>query len=346
MSSSITWIEIDPVDTLFFRGAESMEAGENHEVDTMFPPMPSTIIGAIRTAILGQRGLSPVDYLEEPEKWTDKYPLLGTPGEPGFDLSGPFIIKESGILLLPVPAHWYGALPEKMKWEEDYEVQAAAPLKSNSLGLCGSVSNPFWVHQPAGKDMKPLAGYWTTGKAFKVMRKGKGVIRFTKRCSQIEPDQAAILSTDSLYVREERLGIALSEQHTAKEGHLYSAGHVRLREGIRIVAGINSSCEQCLDEEGIVQLGGEQRICRYRLRKDIDLPENPSGDFLFSMTAIPLDRIPAAIRDKPRASGKLVRIGGWDMQKKFHKPMAAWLPAGTVFDKQGINIEAPQFLSI
>lgn len=40
-----TWLEIEPADTLFFRGAESMEAGENHEADTI-------IMVPIRTGVL------------------------------------------------------------------------------------------------------------------------------------------------------------------------------------------------------------------------------------------------------------------------------------------------------
>ena len=69
----IDWIEIDPLDTLFFGGTESMVAGENHEADTMFPPMPATLTGAVRSAILGQKGILPAEYLDEPEKWLARY---------------------------------------------------------------------------------------------------------------------------------------------------------------------------------------------------------------------------------------------------------------------------------
>lgn len=95
--STTTWLAIDPVDTLFFRGAESMEAGENHEVDTMFPPMPATITGAIRTAVLRQNGIAPADYLKNPATWQRQYPLLGIPNQPGFSLIGPLFLVDENL---------------------------------------------------------------------------------------------------------------------------------------------------------------------------------------------------------------------------------------------------------
>jgi CRISPR-associated protein Cmr3 len=44
MASEIRqWIEIDPLDTLFFRGSEPMVAGESHEVGSLFPPIESIL---------------------------------------------------------------------------------------------------------------------------------------------------------------------------------------------------------------------------------------------------------------------------------------------------------------
>lgn len=164
------WLEIDPIDTLFFRGAEAMEAGEHHEVDTMFPPMPSTITGAIRAAILRQRGITPAAYLASPEAWQARYPLLGLPRQPGFQLIGPLFLAGQDRLLLPVPAHWYGDLPDsEMIWNTKYQVQAASLLSDNRLGLRGSVAAPFWLRRPRGRDMQVLAGYWATREAFTSM---------------------------------------------------------------------------------------------------------------------------------------------------------------------------------
>lgn len=344
-----TWLEIEPVDTLFFRGAESMEAGENHEVDTMFPPMPATITGAIRTAILRQRTIAPADYLKEPDRFRQEYPLLGTPKDPGFSLLGPLFMAGNGVLLLPAPAHWYADLPDstKMQWgEKKYTVQAAAPLAAGTNGLAGSVNQPFWVHRPEGSDMKSLNGYWATKEAFDAMHQGKGEIVFINSLDGLQAGGASILPVNALFDREERVGIALTPQRTAREGHLYSAVHIRIRDGVRLVVGISSSHQAPMESEGILQLGGEQRVCRYHVLTELDLPKKTHGNMLLAISPLEISQLPPELVACPRTSGKLLRIGGWDMEKRFHKPMGAWLPAGTVIAVTNTTNNPPQCLTI
>jgi CRISPR-associated protein Cmr3 len=325
------WLAIDPIDTLFFRGAESMVAGENHEVDSLFPPMPATIIGAIRTAILGQNGIAPVDYLKNPESWRDRFPCLGLPEAPGFELSGPLFVAGDDCLLLPAPSHWFADTPEKKKkWEEKFLVQAGRPLTGSPLGLTGSTVAPVWLHTPIKAAMKPLAGWWATAEAFTLVRQGQKV-RFTREQGDLHSGEAAILPASALFLREERVGIALTAERIAKEGHLYSTVHVRLREGVRILAGVVSEYPFPLSSEGILQLGGEQRICRYQVLSGLKLPEEKSGSIGMTLSPLAVSDLPNNLSKVPRASGKLLRIGGWDMARGFHKPMTAWLPAGTVF---------------
>lgn len=325
-----------------------MEAGENHEVDTMFPPMPSTIIGAIRTAILRQRGIAPADYLGQPDKWQKEYPLLGGPGKAGFELLGPLFLAGRDCLLLPVPATWYADLPEtnNMKWGGKYQTQVAKPLTASPLGLCGSVSDPFWIHKPSGSDMQPLAGYWATAAAFAAMQNDSAELVFRNSVDQLTLEDPAILPINALYTREERVGLALTRQRTAKDGHLYSVVHIRLQSGVRIAAGMHSVHENCLDQQGILQLGGEQRMCRYQVLPELVLPNNKDGQQLCTISPVEFSSLSADLQNKPRASGKLLRIGGWDMEKRFHKPMAAWLPAGTVIDTNSTLTNLPQFLNI
>jgi len=342
-----TWLEIEPVDTLFFRGAEAMEAGENHEVDTMFPPMPSTIIGAIRTAFMRQKGIEPAAYCQTPEKWQDEHPFLGLPNCPGFSLIGPFFSFDSGVLMLPAPAHWFADLPgsDKMVWNREYNITAAEPLAENGLGLSGSVANPFWVKNPPGRDMKPLSGYWASIGAFKKMACGGAKVLFTNGEISAGREDALIVPQAALYVKEERLGIALTGLRTVREGHLYNAGHVRLREGVKLVAGVVSQHDFPLCQREIIQLGGEQRVCAYRV-VELNIDINSNSKFWYAAAPVPIEAVPDEWQSAPRASGKLLRVGGWDMQRKFHKPMAAWLPAGTVIAAQKVANNLPQFIQI
>ena len=58
------WYSFTPADTLFCKGAEPMNLGENHTATQLFPPPAQTIAGAVRTAILVQNEISFKDYAE------------------------------------------------------------------------------------------------------------------------------------------------------------------------------------------------------------------------------------------------------------------------------------------
>ena len=329
--SKINWLVIQPMDTLFFRGSEPMEAGENHQVDTMFPPAPSTIIGAIRTTILSQNNIG----FKNLANW-HKYPILGTPAKAGFTLVGP-LFQLHGEPLFPVPASWYADLPVPFA-NTEYPVQNAHPLDIDQLQFSGSVANPFWVHNPKGQDMKPLNGFFATRQAFAKVAQKKSVI-FCNESDQLKPKQAAILPASCLCDREERVGIALTAQRTAKEGHLYSAIHIRLKPDVGILAGISSGHNLALKKEDILQLGGEQRVCRYTITTDLRLPQAANSKNHLALSPVALADLPNELASCPRASGKLLHFGGWDLQKNFHKPMTAWLPAGTVFYEPDIAVQ-------
>lgn len=323
--TKMTWLKMNPIDTLFFKGAESMVAGENHEVDTMFPPMPDTIIGAIRTAIMKQKGIAPAIYLANSEQFLRDCPILGKPDDPGFRLTGPLFYTENRVLLLPAPANWYVALSslqQKNVTNQYVTIQIAEPLPDVPLGLVGSVDKPFWMKNPKCSDMKSLSGWWVTPATFEAVRNAKDVLSINE-LAEIKPDKPAILPTSSLFRREERVGIALTPERTAREGHLYSTTHVRLRGDVSLVVGIDSTHELCLCEEGILQLGGEQRMCRYRIIPAIGLPENANGNYQLALGPIAMLSLSKDLADCPRASGKLLRVGGWDMAKGFHKSMTA-----------------------
>ena len=338
------WIEIDPLDTLFFRGTESMVAGENHEADTMFPPMPATLTGAIRTALLGQKKLAPTDYLKNPEKWSDQYPLLGLPEKPGFTVIGP-LFRIGKTTIYPVPAHWMAEMDDNAVDGDSVRLQAGQPVTNQGLGLVGSVSNPFWISKPVSSEMKSLTGYWVTAHAFKEMASGSGTLTLRKKYADLKEKEATLIAIHDLFQREERVGIALTRQRTAKEGHLYASVHVRIQPEVRLLVGLQSSHAFSLDRKGILQLGGEQRMCAYMLANAPKLPVKSNGKLLFALSPIPAE-LPETVRNQPRSSGNLLRIGGWDMKKKFHKPLCAWLPAGTVILNNETGAAVPACIAI
>ena len=322
------WFCIEPVDTLFFRGAEGMEAGEHHEVDTMFPPLPETICGALRTAVMAQNQVVPAEFLDQPKRYTH-LPLLGTPERSGLTVTGPLFAVD-GKMLFPAPAHWFTDknVLKEAKDGATIQVETARPLDSGGIGLCGGASKPFWVHRPIGRDLVPLSGYWVTADAIEAVGEEKFSLSLCRDLEEFIPDNPILVEPGILFRREPRTGIALTSGRTAQKGHLYSSVHIRMAEGVSLVFAIDRNPVGCLASAGILQLGGEQRVCRYRMVQGTSLPRSGSSGLRLALCPVPTELIPA---DVPRAAGKISRVGGWDMKNRFHKPMQGYYPVGSVF---------------
>jgi CRISPR-associated protein Cmr3 len=350
-TENIKWLVIEPLDTLTFRGSESMAAGENHESTSLFPPLPSTIIGAIRTAVMRQQGINPQKYLDNPIAWVDRCPLLGTPENPGFELVGPlFMLGEQ--LLLPAPANWFMEKRETMAAGTRVPIQVARPLEENGgqkKRFTGSVPNPFWIRNPLAADMKSMDGYWVSPSAFELAKNGGDIFELLliNGLEETQPVSPTMIAGVELCVREERVGIALDNStRRVREGYLYLSQHVRLKPGIRLVAGIIAPAAAELAEAEILQLGGEQRVCRYWQVDNLSLPDNHASDLVMALSPVATDMINSEMAETPRIGGKILRVGGWDMSRGFHKELISFYPAGTVFKYPAAKMLSRNFLRI
>ncbi len=331
MSDSIQWLTINPVDTLFFRGAEPMIAGESHEVNTVFPPMPATIIGAIRGEIMAQQGKSPRQYMKDAEKTAEECPLFGLPDKPGFELAGPIfsvVVDNDETLLLPVPSHWFAEYDSGEN--SSLNIHCALPLSDEiaGFGITGSATTPLWCIKPESAQLKSLSGCWMTVNCLQQAGKQRFKVDWRINLNDLTRGQAVIIPESVLFHREFRVGIALDRNRNVKDGHLYSASHVRLHLAVAIVAGIIAEVNGELAPQGIMQLGGEQRMCSYSFREPPALSVHHDGPFVMNLSpteAVDNDFV------KPIYAAKLLRVGGWDMKRGFHKKMTTYYPSGSVF---------------
>ena len=100
------WFKFAPVDTLFFRGAEPMDIGENHTTSHVFPPPTHTLSGALRTTVLIQKGVSFEDY-GKGRAPAEIYESIGQAGQAApFTLIGPLFMIENDIYV-PAPYSWF-----------------------------------------------------------------------------------------------------------------------------------------------------------------------------------------------------------------------------------------------
>lgn len=346
MTKPKQWLLLDPLDTLFFRDAQSMTAGESHEVHSFFPPMPSTLVGALRTAVLMQRKLDFQDFTKHDgpsQRITDDFPLLGTPKAAGFDVFGPLLVVKTtaGLLnwLFPAPANWLtesSLTLSKGCMERLVEIAVADRIPEEvgrRLGLCGTVSNPVWVTNPRATTLKSLTGFWANKAGLEKVAAGTHCLTLHGSTETVSLTEPALLPSNALVASETRVGIAMdASSRRVKKGHLYSATHARLKAEVSMAVGLSDALvTDYLDASGVLQLGGETRMVRYD--RFIEEPVLPNGksSWIMAVNSVPYSvLLEQRFEGLPRCSGSLIRMGGWDMQKGFHKDMCALLPPGTV----------------
>mgnify|MGYP005840733511 FL=1 len=337
------WLALDPLDTLFFRGSEPMIAGEGHEVGTLFTPLPETCLGALCTAILKQQGIKPSDYAGAHGPTTalrERFPLLGEPGNPGFQILGPLFCWQTPASgpnwFYPAPAHWFADLDGLSEDKPALVTIAVAdelPPKFSELGLVGSVTSPAWVLSPPSDNLMTLAGHWINHLALENFSPKGGSLQYCPQLSGADPSKPLLIPLNALFGREIRTGIAIDYGlRRVKKGHLYTSTQVRLQPGVLLILGFSPALvPDYLDPEGVFQLGGEQRRVSYALLKDGPPLTQGSSSWLMSLMPFPCDSLGLyGWQDRLRFSGPLIRLAGWDMKTKFHKPTRAFFPAGTV----------------
>jgi CRISPR-associated protein Cmr3 len=314
------WYAFNPGDTLFFRGAEPMTLGTDHSASLLFPPSAETIAGALRTAAIAASGTGFKEYGagRAPDSL---YKAVGKPGSLSpFQVTGP-LFKFNGKVFIPAPHTWYVLKEDKEKalsFEGDRPVKLKImkPADAGDTGLVvtktGGEKN--WVKIKKG-DFDTLEGFWIAS-------------------SDLFSSEAEVYPLSAFFSGERRTGIALGkknkddsivkESRQAREGHLYSFVHARLKPGVTIIFGTDR--ELPLPEKFILKLGGEQR---FGLCEEINDPALKHGDG--SRGYMSLSVIPGSSDAEVTASGRIKYLGGWDMHKKFHKPMRGFYPAGAVF---------------
>lgn len=309
------WHQFTPVDTLFFRGSEPLEAGQPSR-DTLFPPPVSVLQGALRTAVLKQRRIAFAEYKAN-RCPNDILEQIGACGQPAPFQVTAILLARRDTVYVPCPANWF--------------VEAGPSVKGKRPSLVGrtilraALPDPAAAslipHSSAGTDLpmvravdaQPLAGYWLR---LDCLHKPSLKI--------IEGD---LLAAGELYDVEPRTGIAIDGKRKVKQGAIYLAGHIRLRQDVSLVVGIDRDLG--LSEKGFLTLGGEQRMCGYVRCQAPDLPDRSASLFVaLAPVELTAEVLPAVF-----AAAKPVTLAGWDLAAGFHKATTTWLPAGAVFNR-------------
>ncbi len=163
------WIEFKPADTLFFRGAEPMVMGQDHSSTMIFPPMPETLVGALRTLVLKQNNISIEDYYSGKVD-SRFYEKIGRAGEPApFSVTGPLFIKNEEVYV-PAPFSYFSeeaivkkALSGKNVKGNNCDVKYFHELNPSDIGAVTSNSGKTlnWIKSGA-KKYSTIGGLWVS----------------------------------------------------------------------------------------------------------------------------------------------------------------------------------------
>lgn len=263
------WIEIKPLDVLFFRDAYPFSAGEAHRARTQFPPLPTTIQGAIRTATLAPQlaslGASFADYnatdsngnetadASELEQLRSELGDATTYGQ--LRLRGPFLVASAGetpatlwfptpldvlvengtgkqIVLQPAPDAFPGT-----QWNAPKPASSGFPTPLVAVGERPQEPKFRYVH------LEQLNNY--------LQRKDLGAISKKEQREQQE----------ELNFTEQRFGIQIDRKTGTVAPHmLYTAEVIRLKAGDTLL--LKVECPH-FPSQGLLWLGGEGRAVRY-----------------------------------------------------------------------------------
>lgn len=330
-------IRFEPVDSWFFRDATPFSADSDHadsdqqsNVESLFPPHPTTATGALRAALAVGMGWS--GHGRWPDAISD---VLGDgPENLGkFSMRGPFLLKDEKPLF-PAPAHLLGS-GDSGEWEP---AAFLFPGPEVECDLGEAVRLP--CANSEGEGLRTGDKKWITQNGM------------NKICRGEFPGKDDIVPDKKLWAEETRIGLKRNRQtRSAKESMLYSTRHVRLKEGVSlgvqmtellgdctlslsgqlIPFGGEARLAECLEWEGEVTFGSGWRkgFSRGQLTlialSPLDIDKDVyTGRRLFELGSFGNIRVVSACLNHPQ------RIGGWDSVMHKPLPLRSLLPRGSV----------------
>ena len=339
---------LQPNDTFFFRDGRPFTKGEQSEGHSIFPPFPSTVLGALRSAYIAEFGNLSLFYSGGMRD------TIGTPESlcNAIRLRGVFLADNRGNrtdIFFPLPLDLIYKKAEKK--DNSTALHLLAP-KHRNFASSGTIDYPLT--------------WWSTSES--IDSDADGLLRLGAIQRYLQGNDTSLRLKDraTLIEREPKTGIARSRDTLSSEDHmLYRIDMSRFknRDGNYGFV-VDYECPKNLPQKGLLKLGGEGKSFAYQ---NIVLDVNPLSSHLETVKAviqstgrfklyfvtpaifkqgwlpswldkntfsgtypmepaapIPLQLITAAV-------GKSVPVGGWDMAKGQAKPTWRAVPAGSVY---------------
>lgn len=355
---------LEPLDVLFLRG-NKLFGDPGSYGESLVPPWPSVVAGAIRSRLLVDEGKDLAAFASGKEE----HSTLGTPIQPGsFAVTAFHLARRSADgkveALLQPPADL--VISEDAGGKVSMRSLNPIALTPTPLpggegrkqavveGLACSAPLPLLpVLAEAGRS-KPSSGYWLAESGWRKYLAGE------------TPQAADLVKSSDLWMLDHRIGVGLdSATRRAADGRLFSVQAVAMQPGVGFIAAITGATPPA---DGSVRLGGDGRAAAIREAK-VTLPEakfdviaragrcrivlatpglftggwvptgitrQADGSYRFDLHGVKGRLVCAAV---PRAEV----VSGWDLAKWEPKPAQRAAPAGSVYWlelEKGISAEA------
>jgi CRISPR-associated protein Cmr3 len=250
------------MDVALFRDGRSFTAGSDHRARSLFPPNSSTVLGALRSKLLMDTGVSLAAFAEKKAEAQAARDQIGWPDEaPPFALRGPFIAQVQHDAEGSVQVRLYYPVPADVV-EVDRSYHVLKPIASDA-------DVPFEANWP-DRDLRPLwfpsvkkqseAEGWLDEKTLQACLDGNA------------PAESEVWDDQRLFARESRFGVGMDSRRKGyKDGMLYQVEFIRPRESVGLVVDVVEGAPP-FDQGGLLSMGGESRTFRYYR---LDVPAKP-----------------------------------------------------------------------
>lgn len=352
-----------PLDTQFHRSGLPFDAAQDVETESIFPPNPRTVYGALRAWGFSHNSVFLSGSGPNPGEGPIKSVLGDKEGFGSLRMKGPVLcrIRKNGDgseALLPLLA------PPADLVREKYNRPVRVHLLRPDLACRPGWNLPDWVSPvrtaAAGRNLlESINDRWF------LIKPGSLEAYLTGNIDNRRFHQNETIAASDVFQREWHLGIARSRgTKSVVPGYLYLAGHFRMVDkffdedhALWIEVGGD---EELLPKEGVLRLGGEARpagIAEHRgdtsswygsaeLRKAVTACIAASGRFKLLLVTPGAfggkslcKALPDAVDLGGAASATLVGfclprpvlVGGWDIAGGREKRVQTCAPAGSVY---------------
>lgn len=329
-------LNIEPVDSLFFRDARPFEPS-SHAASGL--PMPQTLAGAVRSVLLERHG---VDFGRLGERTRSGASFAEALAEFGpaaasvaaVQIRGPWFTL-NGDVLLPAPASLQREKASLQQEKESRKLVRLDPLRPPP---------PGW--RPPASGMLPL---WRYGQ--ETVEAADGFLRLCDLARFLEggwPKSDApalaknvLIPAKNVHEFEDRTGIGVDPlRNAAQEGHIYAVRMLVLKPEAGLSAelsGPDDALAPFAAEPVVMKFGGEGRhVVVSAEQRGFDWPHVPpvSGKGRLVLLTTPAwfnGWKPPALNPIAAAVGRHQAVSGWDLAKGGPKPNRFMVPAGSVY---------------